>query len=1004
MPDSVDATLSQQPLQESPIDRVLSLLPGYRSYARGYTAHCPAHNDGHNSLMIWEDEDGHVGIKCYTGCSRKAVCYALGIPETDLYVRSKNYKPRFQKHSLDIMAFALAKGIHPHHLTNWGVIEGHNFRGWKNILRIAYYNLDGSEYSKYRIRTGLEGDVFLWEGKGEIIPYGLDRLGSTKEYIVFPEGESCTWTLWQWGFNALGIPGVEQVKSLQAEHVALLPLTVYLIQEPPSGPGKPEAGKKFVANMTARLKELGYQGKVLIIDLKASHDVKDANELNQKLMNEGRMRDFKKEFQQAIEQAISVNDTDLSEQMRPDFIIEGQLRTQVKRAIEVLKLKNEQDTRLFVYLSTISKVEYDEKDDPMIIQLEKAALRNELSDAADFKIWKKDQYVDAHPPKDLAEQLLALAPRKWGLPPLKAIVEAPVLRSDGSILTAPGYDEKTGLYYIPSPGMERCVIPENPSQQDAIEAMSHIKALFADFPFEGQADYANTIALLFTPFVRYAVKRDIQMALVDATNAGTGKGLISIVVSIVATGRPTTPLSAKQNDEEWRKAIFAELLRAPRIVIIDNIRQVLESATLELMLTGNGLNERILGHSKSASPKNEATWMATGNNLLIGGDLPRRCYRIRLISKTATPEERDDFAIKDLEQHTLDTRPQYVSDVLTVARAWYVAGKPQPTKVPNLGTFTDWAKTVGGMLEFAGIEGFQSNRVELRSRNNEEAQQWEAFLSAWSHEYKSDWNFAGTVAKVIKDQSEKAKENNNSLQPPATLLFDSLPLDLKKALAEKPNSFHVTLARQLGERVQTVYGSHGYRIERDEDSHSKQKLWRVMRVVAGGSTPSSESEKKSDLPENETQADVTMSSAHSGFSENINGGFNHPQPPATSAESKTRQTQSRALTGSTSGFKDLSSQSESSEVAGGLSEQITQYSVGEYPTEYMALFTDYKIKVRNNPLDSLMWMAPDQKYTNQMKEKEKHIQFTQELLCSGIDRRVRAAVEAMKRTLDIWED
>src|SRR5262249_8126089 len=133
--------------------------------------------------------------------------------------------------------------------------------------------------------------------------------------------------------------------------------------------------------------------------------------------------------------------------------------------------------------------------------------------------------------------------------------------------------------------------------------------------------------------------------------------------------------------------------------------------------------------------------------------------------KTATPEERDDFSIKDLEQHTIDNRPEIVSDVLTVACAWYTAGKPPAKNVPNLATFSDWAKTVGGMLEFAGVKGFQANRVELRSRNNEEAQQWEAFLSALRNQYGDDWNLAGTIAKEIKTQRDKAKENIEPTQP-----------------------------------------------------------------------------------------------------------------------------------------------------------------------------------------------------------------------------------------------
>jgi hypothetical protein len=564
----------------------------------------------------------------------------------------------------------------------------------------------------------------------------------------------------------------------------------------------------------------------------------------------------------------------------PQFIIEGQMREQVQKALGILEDANEHNPEIFVHLSLISKVVRDEEEKPCTMPVDRAVLRNELNDAANFYYEKEAKneegekvtiLVDADPPKDIADQILALAPSDWPFPALKSIVEVPVLRSDGSILNTAGYDPSTRLYYVPGPGMERCKIPTNPTQMDAIAAMAYIKQIFQDFPFEGDADKANVIALLLTPFLRHAVKKDIQMALIDATNAGTGKGLICNIISIVATGMSTTPMSAKQSDEEWRKAILTELLKSPRLVVIDNVRGVLESATLEMILTGLGINERILGQSKSASPKNEATWMCTGNNLLIGGDLARRCYRIRLISQTATPEERTDFAIPEIEQWCIDNRPEIVSAILTVIRAWYASGKPKPKNVPNLGTFTDWAKTVGGILEFAGIEGFQGNRAELRSRNNEEAQEWEAFLSAIHQQYGNDWNTSGDIAKKIKEDSA------NEFRLPANNLFDPMPQYLKKSLAEKEKSFPMTLAVQLGKRVQTVYGSEGYRLEKSYNEHLKQKTWRVLRVVAGSQSSHASENFSEESSENTRAHDTTTDTPNYNLHAS---GVNYPQLPA----------------------------------------------------------------------------------------------------------------------------
>src|SRR5260370_25168638 len=87
--DEVSSTRNDEPAEEKPLQRVLAQL-SYTSYSRGYLAQCPAHGDRHPSLMVWEDPaDEHVGLKCLTGCSRKAIVEAIGLTEPDLYVSSK---------------------------------------------------------------------------------------------------------------------------------------------------------------------------------------------------------------------------------------------------------------------------------------------------------------------------------------------------------------------------------------------------------------------------------------------------------------------------------------------------------------------------------------------------------------------------------------------------------------------------------------------------------------------------------------------------------------------------------------------------------------------------------------------------------------------------------------------------------------------------------------------------------------------------------------------------
>jgi len=90
------------------------------------------------------------------------------------------------------------------------------------------------------------------------------------------------------------------------------------------------------------------------------------------------------------------------------------------------------------------------------------------------------------------------------------------------------------------------------------------------------------------------------------------------------------------------------------------------------------------------------------------------------------------------------------------------------------------------------------------------------------------------------------------------------------------------------------------------------------------------------------------------------------------------------------------------------SPEVSNSIVIGIPPEYQALFDEYKQAVLSFSddvlvLGQLLWNAPGHGYIDQMMEPEKHIQFTKELLSSRVDRRIRAALSAMKIVLGIQE-
>ncbi|GHO82982.1 hypothetical protein [Dictyobacter formicarum] len=534
----------------------------------------------------------------------------------------------------------------------------------------------------------------------------------------------------------------------------------------------------------------------------------------------------------------------------PEIIIgEDQLRDMTNQALAAIQQQEKRAPSLFLQAARLVSVGHDEDHRPIIGQMGIPEVREVLTHAANFYRLKKvagaeELYTKAPcpPPKEIAEQILARQIRKPHLPfpALMAIVEVPVIRPDGSILDKPGYDRTTRLYYAPSKDMPKITVPMSPTREEREAALACIWDAIGEFAYASEADKANALGLLLTPIARPAIQRHIPLALLDAPKRGTGKGLLSDVASIIATGSSSSVLTMSENPDELQKSITALLIEGATVITIDNIVERLQSKHLDAVLTADWWKGRILGVSKMARVPQRATWIATGNNIRLGGDLTRRCYRIRMNARSSKPHKRKNFTHKDLAGWVKEHRVELVKALLTLARAWYAAGQPRYEHLPSMGTFTGWVETIGGILEYAGVQGFLTNMDELDEQADEDGRQWEAFLQAWRCEVGEEWVPLSTIIKAIQQSAGTAggvsdvaggvSENTQNS------LGEVLPDTLQVALKEKPATFSVRLGKALDKRIDACFGDENLCLEKMLDTHHKKSLWRVFAGGAGGSS------------------------------------------------------------------------------------------------------------------------------------------------------------------------
>lgn len=384
---------------------------------------------------------------------------------------------------------------------------------------------------------------------------------------------------------------------------------------------------------------------------------------------------------------------------------------------------------------------------PMVRGLTDERLRYMLAKIADWrKLSANNQLVPAHPPSSLVKALLATPDPV--LPVLAGVVTAPVFGRNGELITDAGYHPDARLLYHPLSGFAVPPVPRCPSKEEIAVARTLIlDDLMGDFPFVSEAERAHAVALLLLGFVRAMIEGPTPLHLIEKPTPGTGATLLVDAIATILTGSGASVMTEGSEDEEWRKRLTAKLRQIPALVLIDNLRRTLDSSALAAALTAPFWEDRILGVSEMTRLPIRCVWIATGNNPEFSNEMSRRLIRIRLDAHVDKPARRQGFRHPDLMVWVRANRARLVSACLTLCQAWIAAGRPANPEI--IGSYENWSRVMGGILQVAGIEGFLANIDEMMEASDAEGAMWRGFVSLW-------WDRFGTAEVGSGDLYELA--------------------------------------------------------------------------------------------------------------------------------------------------------------------------------------------------------------------------------------------------------
>lgn len=135
------------------------------------------------------------------------------------------------------------------------------------------------------------------------------------------------------------------------------------------------------------------------------------------------------------------------------------------------------------------------------------------------------------------------------------------------------------------------------------------------------------------------------------------------------------------------------------------------------------------------------------------------------------PENRN-FRHPNIKSWIRENRGKLVAAILTMLRAWIVAGKPSAPNTHIIGSFETWSEIISGILAYADITSFLDNRQKIYDEMDTEVNEWSVFVEAWNSDIILNGKYAS--ARKILNQ---IKENQD--------LRDCIPSEMEKAVKEE---------------------------------------------------------------------------------------------------------------------------------------------------------------------------------------------------------------------------
>jgi hypothetical protein len=276
---------------------------------------------------------------------------------------------------------------------------------------------------------------------------------------------------------------------------------------------------------------------------------------------------------------------------------------------------------------------------------------------------------------DSAAALLATREAAELLPPIRAVVNAPVLA------LVKGVPKVLGPGYNPEAGGVLVLGNKLPVDVPLPKAVAALRGLLCDFDFVSPGDESRALAAMITPALAIGGLLEggpFPVEIAESDRSQTGKGFRMKKVCAIYNERPYLIGQRTGGVGSLDESVSAGLLSGRPFLRCDNLRGRIESAFIEMIVTAGGdtVNVRVPHRGEVPIDASGVLFQLTSNGVETTPDLANRSSIVRM--RKRTPGYRwHEWPEGDLLEHVAARQPFYLGCVHSVVRAWIAAGRPR---------------------------------------------------------------------------------------------------------------------------------------------------------------------------------------------------------------------------------------------------------------------------------------------------------------------------------------